>query len=329
MRIGYVGNFIPEHSTENHVREAWERRGQRVIRIQEGDPAAFDKLMDNLHTLDLVLWTRTADLAAKWGHKNQWRMLSEAKRLGVPTAGFHLDRWWGLDREAAVWTEPFFRCDYVITADGGHDGAFRDVGVNHIWLPPAVSLGECEPGEYREEYASDIAFVGSWQPGYHAEWTHRPELVRFLKETYPKQMRFWPRPGQPSIRGKDLRDLYASGKVVVGDSCLVGGATRYWSDRIPETIGRGGFLIHPYVSGIEDHFNITNHDGKQPHLLTWNIGDWEALNRGIQWALLNPEERQSIADAGRAHVRTYHTYDFRVEQIADITNTMRRKDWSW
>ena len=250
-------------------------------------------------------------------------MLSQAKRLGVPTAGFHLDRWWGLDREASVWNEPFFRCDYVITADGGHDNEFRDVGVNHIWLPPAVSLAECEPGEYREEYASDIAFVGSWQPGYHAEWTHRPELVSFLKETYPKQMRFWPRPGQPSIRGKDLRDLYASVKVVVGDSCLVGGATRYWSDRIPETIGRGGFLIHPHVEGIEKHFDT------DVHLKTWPVGDWSTLKNLIDH-FVRPDrdhERRIIAAAGREHVREYHTYDFRVEQIADITNTYTKRDW--
>lgn len=326
MIVAYIGNFVPEHSTENHVREAWERRGQRVIRIQEGDPIAFDKLMDGMSKVDLVLWTRTADLASKWGHKNQWRMLSQAKRLGVPTAGFHLDRWWGLDREAAVWTEPFFRCDYVITADGGHDEQFRDVGVNHVWLPPAVSLAETELGDYREEYASDITFVGSWQPGYHAEWTHRPELIRFLKESYPKQVRFWPRPGQPSIRGKDLRDLYASVKVVIGDSCLVGGATHYWSDRIPETIGRGGFLIHPYVEGIKDHFQIG--DYKTAHLLTWDVGQWEALGRKIEWSLQYPEERQAIAAAGREHVRRYHTYDVRVEQITDIVGKRVSNEWT-
>ena len=65
MKVGYIGNFVPDHSTENHVREAWERRGQTVVRIQEGDPDTFDKLMDNMSSLDLILWTRTADLAAK------------------------------------------------------------------------------------------------------------------------------------------------------------------------------------------------------------------------------------------------------------------------
>jgi len=323
MIVAYIGNFVPEHSTENHVREAWERRGQKVIRVQEGDPAAFDMLMDNLSSVNLVLWTRTADLAAKWGHKNQWRLLSKARRLGVPTAGFHLDRWWGLDREAAVWNEPFFRCEYVITADGGHDAEFAGVGVRHIWLPPAVSLGECQLGEHRDEYASEIAFVGSWQPGYHAEWTHRPELVRFLKETYPKQMRFWPRPGQPSIRGKYLRDLYASTRIVVGDSCLVGGATHYWSDRIPETIGRGGFLIHPHVEGIEEHFNT------DVHLKTWQVGDWAALKSTIDH-YLRPDregERKIIAETGMQHVIENHTYDVRVEQIADITGQYVNKEW--
>lgn len=307
--VAYIGNFVPEHSTENHVRQAFERLGHRVIRVQEGDPEAMTLLMDNMSRVDMVLWTRTADLAAKWGHKNQCRILARAKSFKVPTVGFHLDRWWGLDREAAVWDEPFFRCTYMITADGGHQAEFADVGVNHIWMPPAVSLTECELGTPREEYTSDLAFVGSWQAGYHAEWAHRPQLIGWLKATYPQRVRFWPRPGQASIRGQDLRDLYASVKVVIGDSCLVGNATHYWSDRIPETVGRGGFLIHPHVDGIEQHFT------PGAHLMTWPVGDWDALHLHIEAALREPEVREMVSRQGREHVMANHTYDVRAQQI--------------
>lgn len=310
--VAYIGNFVPEHSTENHVRQAFERQGHRVVRVQEGDPQAMAMLMDNMGRLDMVLWTRTADLAAQWGRLNQWRILANARRNGVPTVGFHLDRWWGLDREPSLWEEPFFRCEYMITADGGHQEQFADIGINHFWLPPAVSVTECALGTPRDEFRSDIAFVGSWQPGYHAEWTHRPNLVGWLKATYPQQVRFWPRPGQPSIRGEALRDLYASVKVVVGDSCLVGGATHYWSDRIPETIGRGGFLIHPEVAGLDEHFSIGE------HLWTWEIDDWEALQQEIESALVSPDAVQNVREDGRAHVLANHTYDVRVGQIFDI-----------
>lgn len=279
--------------------------------MQEGEQTAWEALLDSINNFDLILWTRTADLAAKVGHRTQRRMLAAAKQAGVPTVGFHLDRWWGLSREATVWEEPFFLCDYVITADGGHDLEFESVGVNHVWLPPAVSLAETELGKPTDEYKAQLAFVGSWQAGYHAEWTHRPELVAWLKKNYP-QTKFWPRPGQPSIRGEDLRNLYASTDILIGDSCLVGGATRYWSDRIPETIGRGGFLIHPHVKGIEEHFTVGE------HLWTWEAGDWDALGQEIESALVSPNALADVRQDGRDHVRKHHTYERRVEQILEI-----------
>lgn len=312
IKLAYIGNFVPEHSTENHVRQAWEDRGHTVVRVQEGDDAAFASLMENMHKVDLVLWTRTADLAAKWGHLKQLNLLAKANDLGVPTVGFHLDRWWGLDREAAVWQEPFFRCDYVITADGGHQEQFRSVLVNHIWLPPAVSLFETEPIDPAPQFRSPLAFVGSWRPGYHKEWKHRPQLVAYLERNYRNQVKFWPQPNQPSIRGEQLRQLYASVDVVIGDSCLVGNATHYWSDRIPETVGRGGFLIHPYVQGLEDHFTIGE------HLWTWPIGDWSRLSQEIESALASPKVVAEVRESGRAHVREHHTYHRRTEQIQEL-----------
>lgn len=311
MRVAYIGNFVPEHSTENHVKTAWESHGHEVLRVQEGEPDQWEKLISNMSKFHLVLWTRTADLAEKAGHKTQWRMLAAAEQAGVPTVGFHLDRWWGLSREATVWEEPFFRCQYMITADGGHQAQFKSVGVNHFWLPPAVSLPQTELGVPTEEYRSQIAFVGSWRPGYHAEWTHRPELIQWLRDNYP-QTRFWPGANQPGIRGEALRNLYASTDIVIGDSCLVGAPCCYWSDRIPETVGRGGFLIHPHVDGIEEHYTVGD------HLWTWPAGDWDALRQEIESAIASPDAVAEVREAGRAHVREHHTYERRVTQILEI-----------
>lgn len=317
MRIAYLGNFVPEHSTENHVRQAWLDEGHEVVRVQEGDPEALATLIKRVGDVEMVLWTRTADLAAKSGDKAAWALLTAAERAGVPTVGFHLDRWWGLNRESTVWTSPFFRCQYVITADGGHPDSFAEIGVNHFWLPPAVSLPETEPGEPQPQYRSPLAFVGSWQGGYHKEWQHRADLVRWLQIKYRNQIKFWPQAGQPSVRGEALRNLYASVDIVIGDSCLAGNATHYWSDRIPETIGRGGFLIHPWVEGLDEHFRTTNHY-ETPHLFTWNAGDWNGLKAAIEWAKDHPDERRAFAAAGREHVRKHHTYNRRVNQILEI-----------
>lgn len=311
-RFAYIGNFGPEHSTENHVRQAIEHVGYEVDTFQENDAMAWENLILHVAGYDLVLWTSTGSFAEHVGRKIQWRMLAAARKYGVRTVGFHLDRWWGLDREDQVWERPFFRCDVVITADGGHQAEFASVGVNHFWLPPAVSLAETELGRRRNGMDTELAFVGSWQPGYHKEWTHRPELINWLSRKYRNRIKMWPQPGQPPVRGQDLRDLYASAHVIIGDSCLVGGATHYWSDRIPETVGRGGFLIHPYVEGIEEHFTPGE------HLLTWPIGEWSTLQLTIDRALADGDMRKRVAAAGRAHVIENHTYDVRVTQILEL-----------
>lgn len=311
MRVLQLGNFSAPHSTENELRKALAACGHDVTALQENQPGVFLTAADMVTDHQMVLWTRTG-----WNppvpHDQQHALLHAAERASVPTVGYHLDRWWGLNREHQVPEEPFFRCSLVVTADGGHDTEWADSGVNHRWLPPAVSSLECNPGVPHSRYRSDLAFVGSWRPGYHAEWTHRPELIAFLQSTYGQRCRFWPPIGKPAVRGQALRDLYTSVKVLVGDSCLAGGVTRYWSDRIPETLGRGGFLIHPWVEGLDEHFD------NGVHLLTWPIGDWADLEHKIQWALDHDEERRAIAAAGRQHVLEHHTYTRRMEQLAAL-----------
>lgn len=315
LRVTYCGNFAAPHSTETHVARALRNNGHHVRQFQENDAEAWKLLGSErwVGMADVVLWTRTG-----WSppipHEAQCDMLETARRLGVPVVGVHLDRWHGLDREGQVYEEPFFDVDLLCTADGGHDEAWRAAGVDHAWFPPAVSRDECEPGQRRQEYVSDVAFVGSWRPGYHAEWPHRAELVEVLRKTYRNRVKFWPPAGRPAIRGTALRDLYASARVLVGDSCLAGGAVRYCSDRIPETIGRGGFLVHPHVEGVTDGTLYT--DGE--HLRTWPLGDWRALRETIDHYLARASERQEIAAKGKAHVLANHTYEARMAQLVDL-----------
>ncbi len=318
MHVSYIGNFSASHSTESHVARAFESAGHVVTRIQEG--IRCSKVPRLAEGSDLLLWTQTLDLAQRGGNVHERAAMVEALRAqGTPTVSYHLDRWWGLARQPRVMVEPFFRTDLVITADGGHDEEWARLRINHRWLPPAVSAPECEPGTPQAEYRSDIAFVGSWQGGYHPEWKHRSDLVAFLRREFGDRVKFWPRPGEHAVRNEPLRNLYASVKVVVGDSCLAPAAngrpmTQYISDRVPETIGRGGFLIHPHVDGVTDGSLYTN----GTHLRTWPLGDWSALRSLIRESLDDPDGRARITEAGRAHVIANHTYEVRVQQIIDI-----------
>lgn len=324
LTIAYVGNFEPEHSTENHVRAAAERLGHTVVPLQENTIDAWN----HLHLLgagehaDLVLWTRTGwdwqhmcDISHEQATVMQLDALDHLADVGVPTVGFHLDRWWGLDREAQVFDEPFFRSGMVITAEGGREDEWAVADVNHHWLPPGVLLAECErplgtPEAGRPRRVEDVIWVGSWNR-YHPEWRdYRVELVTRMRRVYRNRFGVYPR-GRVAARGAKLTELYGRSKVVVGDSCLAGDPTptRYWSDRIPETLGRGGLLVHPWVEGLEEWFTPGE------HLLTYTLHDFDEFEAQVAWALAHPTEATEIREAGRAHVMKHHTYERRVEQV--------------
>lgn len=312
MRLAYVGNFEPDHSTENHVRWAFEANGDTIDPVQESDTRAWRRLVtSDLRRFDAVLWTHT-QFDPGPPHELQRALLNAASDAGVPTVGYHLDRWWGLAREHLVGEEPFFECDVVCTADGGHDAEWARAGVRHRWVPPAV-LGAEAQGRARphRRYTADVCFVGSWQD-YHPEWRYRVELVAWLRERYGERIAVWPRLGEHAVRGQALRDLYASVKVVVGDSCLAGGQTHYWSDRVPETLGRGAFLVHPYVDGMAGHFV----DGE--HYVSYPIGEFDVLAETIDHYVADDTARARIAAQGRAHVLENHTYEVRARDLASM-----------
>lgn len=312
LRFLQIGNLEPPHSTENELRKAIEFAGHSVTSLQEHERGTFDRAARMLADFDLVFWTRT--LHPRMDTVAMRRMLDAARSAGVPTVGYHLDLWHGLPRASEIGSHPFFEVDLLCTADGGHDDEWAKLGIDHAWFPPGVSEAECEPGTPRPNYASDVAFVGSWA-GYHPEHVHRYELVSHLQRQWAGRVELWPKRGEHAVRGPALRDLYASVKVVVGDSCLcASGITRYCSDRLPETLGRGGFLLHPHVSGVTDGTLYT--DGV--HLRCWEAGDWAELDRLIGYYLAESDERAHIAEQGRAHVLAHHTYTRRIGELVEV-----------
>lgn len=336
LKVFQIGNLGPPHSTENHLRDALISRGHFVVSIQESNRDLWRILGSGAWNHfggrpDMIVWTRTG---WPWGsggefgseppeavHADQIRMLQAADDAGVPVVGYHLDIWWGLARETEIETEPFFRVPLLVTADGGHDDRWLEAGVNHVWFPPGVSAREAQPGTRDERFVSPLAFVGSWQGGYHSEHEHRHQLVRFLKANFRDRCEFYPKLNHPAVRGVALRDLYASVDLVIGDSAFAGsGPGRYCSDRIPETLGRHGFLLHPRVTGVTDgsSWNGSPLWAEGESLLCWDVGDWEALGARIEWGLSSPSERQEIVETGARITREHHTYDRRVDQMVDL-----------
>ena len=140
-----------------------------------------------------------------------------------------------------------------------------------------------------------MIFVGTSADYHTADWPYRSQLITFLKGRYADRFAAWGHPN-PTIRNQDLNDLYASAKVSVGDSlCKNFKHENYWSDRIYETTGRGHFIIHPYIKGLEDSFHIQGKTDRPAELVTYDFGDFEQLGRLIdRYVSLIPRARRSV-----------------------------------
>src|SRR5205823_1986374 len=109
-----------------------------------------------------------------------------------------------------------------------------------------------------------LVFTGSHAYPHEEHRNARTYMIDWLKQRYGGR-RFRVYTG--GIRNRDHADLCASATIIIGDSCLAGKLDRYWSERIPETLGRAGFLIHPYCPGLENSYR----DGA--HLRWYDAGD--------------------------------------------------------
>lgn len=316
MRVAYIGNFQPEYSTENDVRKAFEYLGHAVTPYQENNfrTAHMRALLNG--PPDLLLITSTWDTAI---NLSEWLgFTQELAKLNVPTATLHLDIFWGTGRNNRKWwLNPMFHTSHIFTADGDHQEQWKAFGKNHFWLPPAVRHDATHLGEYQEEYACDVAFVGSNGLGYHEDvWSYRKELTGQLRAMCQRNGWSWRNPGgdHPKVsRGKELNDFYASAKVTVGDSlCLKKESSRYWSDRVPETLGRGGRLIMPQIDALSEIY-----EHKLP-MYEW--GNFKHLEKIIEVYLKNHEDKFLKKELSFTHKLTAknHTYVNRVKTMLEV-----------
>ena len=313
MLIAYVGNYNAAHTTENHIAATLELLGHTVKRLQEDavTPVELTKQIQN-EDWDLFLFTRT------WGDLVTLDHLALLRERKIPSASYHLDLYIGLKREDGLDNDPFWRTDYVFTPDGDPASAevFKAKGINHFYMKPGVFEDECY---LRFEVAKyDVLFVGTGgDPDHprqygHPEWGYRGQLIKWLRETYKDRFSKFGDP-DPTIRNAELNQLYASSKVVVGDSlCLNFTKPYYWSDRAYETLGRGGFLIHPFITGMDEEFK----DGE--NIVFYEYNNWDQLKEKIDYYLEHDEEREKIRLAGHQFVKENATYTNRLKKMLSI-----------
>lgn len=329
MRIAYVGNFSQQHCTETHLAATLEDLGHTVQRIQEDQTRQPNWVNRIDQGTDLFLYTRT------WGKMVTLRDLETIRSRGIVSASYHLDLYVGLKREDGLENDPFWRTDFVFTPDGSKQAAevFKRKGISHYYIKPGVFKPECHmtdslgDGDYRGQvFKHEVIFVGGGSPTGegpqygHSEWEYRGQLLKFLKDTYGERYAKygWP---QETIRNDALNQLYADSKIAVGDSlCLSFDHPYYWSDRIYETLGRGGFMIHPFIEGMQEEFT----DGD--NIVFYEFNNWAQLKEKIDYYLEHNEERERIRRAGHEFVKNNATYHDRLSQMLDIV-FKPKDDW--
>jgi hypothetical protein len=294
--IAFLGNFEAQESTENMILWALEERLGYNVDILQENRVGIAALRDAMDYNDAFLWVRTPGWL-QVGDKEMFKFLVDMEERKAPTISVHLDKFWGIPaREKKIGLEPFWLTKHVWTADGSRDSDFKERGVNHHWMRPAVSEVYCHPGRPRDHLRCDVGFVGA--KDYHEEYPFRRQLVEWLEKTYGDRFQHI-----TNIRGHDLNDFYASCKVVVGD-CIFAGTPKYWSDRLPETCGRDGFLLHPRVPGLENH-----------PVAVYEPQDLDSLQKNIEYFLANEYSRSDIRRGAFNYTIRHDTWTHRMQQI--------------
>ena len=301
MKIIYLGNFDNPYSdtTEKHIKYSFEKLGHKVIPINERDfYQERNQILEKIHYEDIDLF---------FFHKAGLDM------FGIPpedivellTCITCQKVFWFFDnvevndpkRKREKWMElviPFV--DYGFLTDVTWIRRYKYPNL----FPLRMGIGDenLSLGKYQKEYDIPIAFLG-------AIYGERRNLVTALKKEFGNEkFRVF-----NNIFGQDLKDFCASCKILIAPSYP--GDDFYWSSRIYQIIGNGGFLIHPKFEGLKDEGWI---EGK--HYVGYK--NYPEMVEKIKYYLEHEDERQKIQKTGYKFCIQNFTFTQRIEEMLKI-----------
>jgi hypothetical protein len=192
---------------------------------------------------------------------------------------------------------------------------YRALGVSNVmYLPQGMDPTLDRPAKWIPgRYRCEVAFIGNGNS------EHRQSVLRAMAREFDLQIRGpgWRTAPQdlPVVGGAIYGKGYAR---AVGGAAISLGASSHpaqptqvasASNRMWKVMGCGGFYLGEWVDGIEAF-------GRDGVHCAWYRGPPEAVELA-RHHLDHPEERRTIAEAGRRHALEHHTYAHRVRLLLE------------
>lgn len=168
-----------------------------------------------------------------------------------------------------------------------------------VWLPQGFDERKLPPSTTPTPAIPPILFTGTVK----GTGQGREDWNRWMMERYPD--RYIQVSG---VYGPVLKNLVAGVKVLVAPDAPV--TDRYWSNRVYNNVGMGGFLLHPWSKGLSWQYTPTT------ELMYYN--DREHLRYLIDWYLEDEAGRERVVRAGLEKTRTCHLYRHRLSTMFSV-----------
>jgi len=304
--ILYVGNFHPLSVGEPEIARAFEKLGHRVKQIDvfNTDMRYIRKALLN-DKYDFLLFAKF-----NIGVGTEIKEFLQ-RECNIPSVCWLFDLYWGYAREKKNLEDtcPAFYANIVFTTDGGNEAKWKQYKVKHYCLRQGIDEN-VKIGNPKKDLLNnvdipvEIAFIGTrvtW-----SGWAWRGILLDFLHKTYGRRFKHFGEGG--NIRHERLDNLIASLKIVIGDTVV---SPYYWSNRVYEMLGRGAFLMHPKVPGLEKEFQYYK------HFIPFDL-NLNQIKEKIDYFLEHEEKREIIKKAGFEFVHKNYTYTHRAKELLKI-----------
>lgn len=289
-KIVYLGNFGNKFSdtTERHIKKAFEELGHEVVPIDEKN-FNIDEILK--HKGDLFFFHK----GGTGMNVPMEALVDLLSQISYKKVFWYFDKVWNEREQWMDMVIPFVDMGFLTDETYVRRHKYKNLKV----LRQGIGEWEYElklPKKLKDE----IAFIGSI-------YGDRQKFALAMKEVYGEKFKIY-----NNVFGKKLAELCQSVKIVVAP--LFPSDDFYWSSRIYQVLGSGGFLIHPRLEGLKEEFE----DGG--HYVGYKNGI--ELRSAIDFFLdnKNSKVREKIRKQGHLKCIQEFTYKDRVKELLKQIN---------